>query len=98
MLACWWAGSGLLWNCGLLGSVVCPRVGGAGSWASGEVGRAVHSGSSSGNPGVWRLRAQEVLGLLSGPESSRKTSTSVVLTMSKALTVWLTTNCGKFLK
>ena len=31
-------------------------------------------------------------------ESSRKTSTSVVLTMSKALTVWLTTNCGKFLK
>ena len=31
-------------------------------------------------------------------ESSRKTSTSAVLTMSKPLTVWITTNCGKFLK
>ena len=31
-------------------------------------------------------------------ESSRKTSTSVLLTMSKPLTVWITENCGKFLK
>ena len=31
-------------------------------------------------------------------ESSRKTSTSALLTMSKSLTVWTTTNCGKFLK
>ena len=31
-------------------------------------------------------------------ESSRKTSTSVLLTMSKPLTVWITTNCGKFWK
>ena len=31
-------------------------------------------------------------------ESSRKTSTSVLLTMPKPLTVWITTNCGKFLK
>ena len=30
--------------------------------------------------------------------SSRKTSTSVSLTMLKPLTVWTTTNCGKFLK
>ena len=30
--------------------------------------------------------------------SSRKTSTSVSLTMLKPLTVWITTNCGKFLK
>ena len=30
-------------------------------------------------------------------ESSRKTSTSA-LTMPKALTVWITTNCGEFLK
>ena len=29
-------------------------------------------------------------------ESSRKTSISALLTMSKPLTVWLTTNCGKF--
>ena len=31
-------------------------------------------------------------------ESSRKTFTSVLLTMSKPLTVWITANCGKFLK
>ena len=29
-------------------------------------------------------------------ESSRKTSISVLLTMLKPLTVWITTNCGKF--
>jgi len=31
-------------------------------------------------------------------KSSRKTFTSVLLTMSKPLTVWITANCGKFLK
>ena len=31
-------------------------------------------------------------------ESSRKTSTSALLTMPKPLTVWITTNRGKFLK
>jgi len=31
-------------------------------------------------------------------ESSRKTSTSALLTMPKPVTVWITTNCGKFLK
>ena len=31
-------------------------------------------------------------------ESSRKTSTSALLTMPKPLTVWITTNCGKLLK
>ena len=31
-------------------------------------------------------------------ESSRKTSTSALLTMPKSLTVWITTNCGKFWK
>ena len=30
-------------------------------------------------------------------ESARETSTSALLTMSKPLTVWITTNCGKFL-
>ena len=29
-------------------------------------------------------------------ESSRKTPTSVLLTMPKPLTVWITINCGKF--
>ena len=31
-------------------------------------------------------------------ECPRKTSTSALLTMPKPLTVWITTNCGKFLK
>ena len=31
-------------------------------------------------------------------EFQRKTSTSALLTMPKPLTVWITTNCGKFLK
>ena len=31
-------------------------------------------------------------------ESSRKTSTSALLTMPKPLTVWITTNCGEFFK
>ena len=31
-------------------------------------------------------------------ESSRKTSISALLTTPKPLTVWITTNCGKFLK
>ena len=30
--------------------------------------------------------------------NSRKTSTSALLTMLKLLTVWITTNCGKFLE
>ena len=29
-------------------------------------------------------------------DSSRKTSTSALLTAPKLLTVWITTNCGKF--
>ena len=31
-------------------------------------------------------------------ESSRKTFISALLAMPKPLTVWITTNCGKFLK
>ena len=31
-------------------------------------------------------------------ESSRKTSTSALLTMPKPLSVWITTNCGKFFR
>ena len=37
-------------------------------------------------------------GSLKKQESSRKTSISVLLTMSKPLIVWITINCGKFLK
>ena len=37
-------------------------------------------------------------GSLKKQESSRKTSTSVLLTMPKPLTVWITTNCGKILQ
>ena len=38
------------------------------------------------------------VGWLKKQESSRKTSTSALLTMPKPLTVWITTNCGKFWK
>ena len=37
-------------------------------------------------------------GLSKKQESSRKTSTSALLTMPKPLTVWITINCGKFFK
>ena len=37
-------------------------------------------------------------GLLKKQESYRKTSTSALLTMPKSLTMWITTNCGKFFK
>ena len=37
-------------------------------------------------------------GSLKEQESSRKTSTFALLTTPKPLTVWITTNCGKFLK
>ena len=38
------------------------------------------------------------IGSLKKQESSRKTSTSGFSTMPKSLTMWITTNCGKFLK
>ena len=37
-------------------------------------------------------------GIQKKQDNSRKTSTSALLTMPKPLTVWTTTNCGKFLK
>ena len=37
-------------------------------------------------------------GSLKEQESSRKTSISALLTVPKPLTVWITINCGKFLK
>ena len=38
------------------------------------------------------------VGSLKKQESSRKTFTSALLTTPKPLTVWIATNCGKFLK
>ena len=38
------------------------------------------------------------IGSLKKQNSSRKTSTFALLTTPKPLTVWITTNCGKFLK
>ena len=38
------------------------------------------------------------MGLSKKQESSRKTSISALLTRQKPLTVWTTTNCGKFWK
>ena len=38
------------------------------------------------------------IGSVKKQERSRKTSTSPLLTMPKPLTVWITINCGKFLK
>ena len=38
------------------------------------------------------------IGSLKKQESSRKASTSALLTTPKPLTVWITTNCGKFFK
>ena len=35
-------------------------------------------------------------GSLKNQESSRKTSISALLTMTKSLTTWITINCGKF--
>ena len=38
------------------------------------------------------------VGSLKKQENSRKTSTSALLTMPKPLTLWISTNCGKFFK
>ena len=37
-----------------------------------------------------------ILWVIEKQESSRKASTSALLTMQNHLTVWITTNCGKF--
>ena len=45
-----------------------------------------------------KIKLPTSAGSLKKQESSRKTSTSALLTMPKPLTVWITTKCGKFLK
>ena len=44
------------------------------------------------------IKLPTFIGSLRKQKSSRKASTSALLTMPKPLTVWITTNCGKFLK
>ena len=44
------------------------------------------------------IRLPTSIGSSKKQESSRKTSTSALLTTPKPLIVWITTNCGKFLK
>ena len=44
------------------------------------------------------IKLSTSVGSLKKGESSKKTSTSALLTMSKLLTVWISTNCGKFWK
>ena len=45
-----------------------------------------------------RDQIDNILWIWKKQESSRKTSISALLTMPKPLTVWITINCGKFLK
>ena len=45
-----------------------------------------------------KIKFPTSIGSLKKQESSRKTSTSDLLTMPNPLTVWITTNCGKFWK
>ena len=44
------------------------------------------------------IKLQTSAGSLKKQESSRKASTSALLTMPKSLTVWITINCRKFWK
>ena len=45
-----------------------------------------------------RDQIANIVGSLKKQESSSKTSISALLTTPKALTVWITTDCGEFLK
>ena len=45
-----------------------------------------------------RYQAANICWIIKKQESSRKTSISTLLTIPKPLTVWITTNCGKFWK
>ena len=54
----------------------------------------VHAGFRKGR-GI-RDQIATSIGSSEKQESSRKTSTSALLTMPKTLTVWITTNCEKF--
>ena len=44
------------------------------------------------------IKLQASVGSSKKQESSRETSAAALLTMPEPLTVWITTNCGKFLR
>ena len=44
------------------------------------------------------IKLSTSVGSLKNQENSRKISTSALLTTPKPLTVWITTNCGKFIR
>ena len=44
------------------------------------------------------IKLHTSIGSYKKEQKSKKTSTSALLTTPKPLTVWITTNCGKFLK
>ena len=44
------------------------------------------------------IKVPTSIGSQKKPENSRKTSTTALLTTLEPMTVWITTNCGKFLK
>ena len=48
------------------------------------------------NPEEPEIKLPTSAGSSKKQDSSRKTSTSALLTMPKPLTVWITINCGKF--
>ena len=56
------------------------------------------SAFSKSSLNIWKFTVHILLkpGLENKQESSRKTSISVLLTIPKPLTVWITINCGKF--
>ena len=45
-----------------------------------------------------KIKLPTSIGSSKKQENSKRTSTSALLTMPKPLTVWITTNCGQFLK
>ena len=57
----------------------------------------VQAGFRKGTRGT-RDQIANICPLSKKQESFGKTSTSALLTMPKPLTVWITTNCGKFFK
>ena len=54
--------------------------------------------SYEGSPEEQEIKLPTSVGLSVNQESCRKTLISALLTMPKPLTVWITINCGKFLK
>ena len=56
----------------------------------------VHAGFRKGRG--TRDQIANICWIIEDQESSRKTSTSALLTLPKPLTVWIMTNCGKFFK